>query len=107
MVECMRGVDAIIERALEEDIHTGDVTTLAVVPEPRQVAGRLVAKEAMVVAGLPVAARVFALLDPTITFTVCCAEGAHIPAGTILATMAGMPLCCYRVSGLRSICCSG
>ncbi len=85
----MRGVDAIIERALEEDIHTGDVTTLAVVPEPRQVTGRLVAKEAMVVAGLPVAARVFALLDPTITFTVCCAEGAHIPAGTILATMAG------------------
>lgn len=85
----MRGIDGIIERALEEDIHTGDVTTAAVVPQAREITGRLVAKEPLVLAGLSVAARVFALVDPAIRFTPQAADGDRVEAGTVIAAFAG------------------
>jgi nicotinate-nucleotide pyrophosphorylase (carboxylating) len=84
----MRGIDGIIERALEEDIHTGDVTTAAVVPQAREITGRLVAKEPLVLAGLSVAARVFALVDPAIRFTPQAADGDQVEAGTVIAKLA-------------------
>lgn len=85
----MRGIDGIIERALEEDIHTGDVTTAAVVPQAREITGRLVAKEPLVLAGLSVAARVFALVDPAIRFTPQAADGDQVEAGTVIAAFGG------------------
>lgn len=85
----MRGIDGIIERALEEDIHTGDVTTAAVVPQAREITGRLVAKEPLVLAGLSVAARVFALVDPAIRFTPQAADGDRVEAGTVIAAFGG------------------
>ncbi len=57
----MLTLDDIIQNALREDIHTGDLTTQAVVPEPRAATARLVAKESLTVAGMAVAARVFSL----------------------------------------------
>jgi nicotinate-nucleotide pyrophosphorylase (carboxylating) len=44
----------IVRLALEEDIGTGDITTLACVPEDRRARGRFVAREPLVVAGLDV-----------------------------------------------------
>lgn len=82
-------IDRLIEQALLEDIHTGDITTLAVVPEKRPAAARLVAKEPMVVAGMATAARVFAIVDPEIRFEACCDDGDSVTAGTLLATMHG------------------
>ena len=38
-------IDRLIEQALLEDIHTGDITTLAVVPGKRPASARLIAKE--------------------------------------------------------------
>ncbi len=85
----MLSLDNIIQNALQEDIHTGDLTTQAVVPEPRQVSARLVAKEPLTVAGIAVAARVFALLDQSIAFDACCHDGQPIEKGDLLARMAG------------------
>lgn len=85
----MTGVDRIIENALFEDIHTGDITTLAVVPQSRQIHARLIAKEELVLAGIEVAARVFALLDPQTSFTSCFRDGDRVPCGGLLAEMAG------------------
>ncbi|MSM38657.1 MAG: carboxylating nicotinate-nucleotide diphosphorylase [Geobacter sp.] len=85
----MTGVDRIIENALFEDIHTGDITTLAVVPQSRQIHARLIAKEELVLAGIEVAARVFALLDPQTSFTPCFRDGDRVPCGGLLAEMAG------------------
>ena len=39
----MIGLEKIIENALMEDIHTGDITTLAVVPDRRPARARLIA----------------------------------------------------------------
>ncbi len=44
----------IVRLALEEDIGTGDITTLACVPEERPAHGRFVAREPLVIAGLDV-----------------------------------------------------
>ncbi len=85
----MLQIDAIIQSALREDIHTGDLTTQAVVPEPRIATARLVAKEPLTVAGIDVAARVFTLLDPAIAFDSCCRDGQSMEQGAILACITG------------------
>lgn len=85
----MLGLDTIIQNALQEDIHTGDLTTMAVVPEPRSATARLIAKEALKVAGMAVAARVFQLLDASILFETCCSDGQSVEKGTVLARLDG------------------
>ena len=56
----------LVRRALEEDIGTGDVTVLATVPASASGRARILAREPLVVAGLPLAEMVFAALDPAI-----------------------------------------
>lgn len=85
----MLSLPRIIGQALQEDIHTGDITTKAVVSESRQISGRLIAKEPLVVAGLFVAEQVFKTLDSKIHFVFCAAEGDKAEKGAILATMHG------------------
>jgi len=82
-------IDRLIEQALLEDIHTGDITTRAVVPERRPAEARLIAKEEMVVAGLLIAGRVFARLDGDVIFNPCCADGESASTGTVLGTLRG------------------
>ncbi len=85
----MTSLDRIIENALAEDIHTGDITTLAVVSGKRPAKARLTAKEPMVLAGIKAAARVFELLDPGIIFTPLCSDGDHLAAGRVIAEIEG------------------
>ena len=85
----MTGIDRIIENALLEDIHTGDITTLAVVPDSRVVSARLIAKEPMVLAGISVAARVFQLLDQRIEFICEHSDGTRLEKGDIIARLRG------------------
>jgi nicotinate-nucleotide pyrophosphorylase (carboxylating) len=85
----MLGIDKIIENALLEDIHTGDITTMAVVPEKRAADARLIAKEPMVLAGIEVAARVFVIVDPEVRFTARFADGARLRAGDVIADITG------------------
>lgn len=82
-------IDRLIEQALLEDIHTGDITTLAVVPGQRPASARLIAKESLVLAGLSTAARVFSKLDPGIRFEACLNDGDKAIKGTILAMVHG------------------
>ena len=83
----MLTLDRLIEHALLEDIHTGDITTQAVVPEKRAASARLIAKEEMVLAGMFVAERVFQRLSPAVAFTACLPEGGRAVKGDILATI--------------------
>ncbi|RII25201.1 MAG: nicotinate-nucleotide diphosphorylase (carboxylating) [Geobacter sp.] len=85
----MTGLDRIVENALQEDIHTGDITTLAVVPEPRPARARLIAKEPMVLAGIDVAARVFHLLDSAVNFSPAFRDGDRLQSGDVLAEVEG------------------
>jgi nicotinate-nucleotide pyrophosphorylase (carboxylating) len=79
-----------VAAALEEDLGAaGDVTTDAVVPAGRRVSGRIVARQGLVAAGLPVVAEVFRQLDPGVALAVRVPEGAWAPAGTALAAIEG------------------
>ena len=85
----MLSLDDIISAALREDIHTGDLTTQAVVPKPQSASGCLVAKEPMTVAGIAVAERVFTLLDVKTMFRSAVLDGQVVQQGTVLATVEG------------------
>ncbi|HTP65144.1 MAG TPA: carboxylating nicotinate-nucleotide diphosphorylase [Geobacteraceae bacterium] len=85
----MTALDRIIENALAEDIHTGDITTLAVATERRAARARMIAKEPLVLAGIETAARVFHLLDPDILFTPRFADGEQVSAGDVIAEISG------------------
>jgi nicotinate-nucleotide pyrophosphorylase (carboxylating) len=76
--------------ALAEDLGaSGDVTTEAVVSVARGAKATFVAREAMVIAGLPVAAEVFRQLDGAVAFTPLAKDGESVPAGAIVATAVG------------------
>ena len=85
----MTTFDRIIETALAEDIHTGDITTQAVVREKHMARARMTAKEPLVLAGIEAAARVFHLIDPQITFTPHFTDGDAIAAGDIISEITG------------------
>lgn len=82
-------VDAVIDRALGEDLGGGDITTNATVPPDLKVEASLIAKEPLVVCGLYVAGRVMTKLDSSIRFSGKVTEGSKVAAGTVLATMEG------------------
>jgi len=82
-------LEETLTRALAEDLGAGDVTTEACVPEDKTATANGVARKAMVACGIPVAGRVFALVDPSLRFEARVAEGASVTAGTVLWTVAG------------------
>jgi len=80
---------ALAERALAEDVGSGDVTTRLTVPPDTMARGELIAKQELVVAGLPVAMEVFKVLDPLVEFESFVDEGALAHARTVLARATG------------------
>lgn len=79
----------IVRRALAEDIGRGDVTTEATIPAGTHAAGRIFVKQEATLAGLPIAALAFRLLDPAVQFEQQMTDGATVAAGTTLARIAG------------------
>jgi nicotinate-nucleotide pyrophosphorylase (carboxylating) len=79
----------LVELALEEDVGRGDLTSQAVIPERLPGQAVFVARTAGVVAGLPAAAMVFAILDPRIQFAPLLTDASVVQAGTRLATIKG------------------
>ena len=84
-----RHLDRLIDLALEEDIGPGDVTTQAVVDPELQGEAHIRAKADLVVAGLPVAARVFQKLDAKVVFAAAVDDGQEVDRGTVLARLTG------------------
>jgi nicotinate-nucleotide pyrophosphorylase (carboxylating) len=82
-------VEELVAQALAEDVGSGDVTTVATVPEDAQARGVLLAKQSLVVSGLDVAAMVFRAVDPRVVLTEAAAEGARVPAQSILGKLVG------------------
>ena len=85
----LRSLDPLIDLAFEEDIGIGDITTEATVVPEREGIGTLLAKSGGVVAGLPVAERVFAKLDATLAFRSLVNDGDAVEAGTSIAEVQG------------------
>ena len=83
-------VDDLVRRALAEDLAGGvDVTSAATVPADQTAVGDVVARSAGVVAGLPVAAAVFAAVDPRVVVEPAARDGDRVRRGAVLATVTG------------------
>ncbi|MBK9473521.1 MAG: carboxylating nicotinate-nucleotide diphosphorylase [bacterium] len=82
-------LDHLVARSLREDVGTGDVSTDVAVAAGARAAGLLRARNAGVVAGLPLVARVYRELDTGVTFEPLVADGAAVAAGQSLARLAG------------------
>ena len=79
-----------VRRALAEDAASRDVTTAllgALADTPAE--GRFIAEEPCIVAGLPVARRVFRQLEPTVEFTEQVPDGARAAPGAVIAIVRG------------------
>jgi nicotinate-nucleotide pyrophosphorylase (carboxylating) len=66
-----------------------DVTSDATLAADASLSGTLVAKEAGVIAGLPLAEALFRLVDPELTLTSRVEEGARVESGTPIASVSG------------------
>ncbi len=82
-------IDGIIGVALKEDMPHGDVTSDNVISKDSTSEAVLIAKERGILAGMPVAERVFGMLDPQIRFTAYCLDGEVLSQGGKLAAVQG------------------
>lgn len=74
---------------LAEDTGSGDITTMATVPQGHTSRGIIHAKASGIVAGLPLARIVFAIVDDTLDFQTQAADGDRVERGTVLAVVEG------------------
>lgn len=84
-----RAIDDAIDAALREDAPDGDVTSDSVIPRDARSEAFFLAKEDGVLAGLDVAARVFARIDPDVIFIERFRDGAAFRQGDKLARVKG------------------
>ncbi len=82
-------IDAIVRRALEEDIGSGDVTSEWILDDTVILQGHFLAKASGIVAGVDVVRRVFAAADPRIRFQSQAHDGDAIARGDIFAYVEG------------------
>jgi nicotinate-nucleotide pyrophosphorylase (carboxylating) len=81
--------DEIIQAALREDMPEGDVTSESIIPPAAVSEAVLLAKEAGVLAGLPVCRRVFEIIDKSIEFHPEFEDGANFQKDSALARLKG------------------
>ena len=83
-------IEAAVTRALVEDLgRAGDITSIATIPEDLEGRAVVVAREAGVIAGLPLVAAAFRRLAPDITIAPYVRDGAGVQRGAKLMTISG------------------
>ncbi|MEO5375724.1 MAG: carboxylating nicotinate-nucleotide diphosphorylase [Alphaproteobacteria bacterium] len=82
-------VRRVIDDALAEDIGQGDITSAAVIPPDLRFRGVMAARDPVVVAGLPIAALVFATVVPDADWRPKVADGDRVAPGAIIAEVLG------------------
>jgi len=83
-------VDSLLKSCIAEDLGvTGDITSTAIFPADHRSEGRVIARQAGVIAGLGIGTAVFRHLDGQVEVDVHVRDGARVEAGTVLATLRG------------------
>jgi nicotinate-nucleotide pyrophosphorylase (carboxylating) len=78
-----------VAAALKEDIGKGDITTEFFVPETLHAQGRIVSREAAVVAGTGTAEEIFRKVDPETEVQIVHADGAAVVPGDVVIELRG------------------
>lgn len=83
--------DAFVRGALAEDMgDAGDITSAAVIPEDARFGGVMDSRDAIVVAGLDIAAAFFQSLDPGVEIEMLVKDGDRVAGGTDLMRLSGL-----------------
>jgi len=77
-----------VERALEEDIGSGDLTA-ALIPASLNACGSVITRESAIICGIPYVDATFAQIDPRVQVEWQITEGAAATAGQVLCRVAG------------------
>lgn len=86
---------AFVRATLDEDLGVGlpggghDVTAESVIPADARFSGVMDSRDAIVVAGLPIAEAFFRTLDPAMEIEILAEEGSEVEAGADLMRLAG------------------
>ena len=83
------GIDPLIDLWLAEDVGHGDLTTQLMVPPEANARFAINAREPLTLAGIEVAARVFARVDPSVAVRMERRDGETVAAGSRLAAVEG------------------
>ncbi|NVP30253.1 MAG: carboxylating nicotinate-nucleotide diphosphorylase [Sphingomonas sanguinis] len=83
-------LDAFVTATLAEDLGPGgDITSAAVIPAEARFIGTMASRDAITVAGLPIAEAFFRHLDPDVVIERLVEDGTSVPAGTDLLRLSG------------------
>ena len=107
-------LDEIIRNALQEDIGSGDFSTLSCVPKDAKGSAQLIVKENGILAGIEVAKRIYEIYDPNLLFEVLKIDGDSVKKGDIAFRVAGSSQsilsterlvlnCLQRMSGIATL----
>ena len=83
-------LDAFVRATLAEDLGAGgDITSMATIPADARFGGVMDSRDAITVAGLPIAERFFRALEPAMVIEILVEEGAQVPPGSDLMRLSG------------------
>jgi nicotinate-nucleotide pyrophosphorylase (carboxylating) len=84
-------LDAFVSATLAEDLgEAGDITSASVIPADARFTGVMDSRDAITVAGLPIAEAFFRRLDPDVRIERLVEDGDRVPAGTDLMRLEGL-----------------
>ena len=84
-----RDLEIIIDRALEEDSISADVTTSALIPSHLRARASLIPKEPGILSGLDVVSATFKRVNPDLVFGQKLVDGDRVQGGEVVATISG------------------
>lgn len=87
--EYMPQIEELIEKALDEDMPAGDITTDSLVPPHRIVKAFILVKDNGILAGIDIARMVFIKVNPFLKFSIFIKDGSSIKPGDVLAHVEG------------------
>ncbi|MCX6245347.1 MAG: carboxylating nicotinate-nucleotide diphosphorylase [Bacteroidetes bacterium] len=82
-------LDEIIENALKEDIGEGDITSVTVIKKGVQGKAQLKIKDTGIVAGIPIAEKIFQKVDPSLSLNLFMKDGDPVKPGDIVFEVQG------------------
>lgn len=97
----LENIKPVVERALEEDLGPGDITTDRIIPVDVECTGVIIAKASGIICGLPVAELVFHSVDKRLAIKRKVSEGDIVSPGYEIMEISGWAraiLCAERVA---------
>jgi len=80
---------AVVKRALFEDIGCFDITTRLSIPKDKIITARIIAKESFLLCGITIAGQVFKTVGPGLKFVGKFKDGSQVLKGDVLAVISG------------------